>query len=69
MNNNKIIKNISLDEKRKIYVNKKLDVTIIEIKKEDGIKCFSELDVNFFLRTKKKYFAYQIHIIMKIYIL
>ena len=42
-NKDKII-NIKLDDTRKRYVNEKLKITIIEIKKEDGIKFFYDLD-------------------------
>ena len=39
----KKMKEIKLDN-RKIYTNKEYDITIIEIKQEDGIKSFLELD-------------------------
>ena len=43
-NDLKTEKHITLDDNRKRYVNEKLDITIIEIKKDDGIKFFYELD-------------------------
>ena len=59
LNKNEEMKTISLDDTRKRYVNQNLDITIIEIKKEDGIKFFYELDVNlirFFSENKKEIF-------------
>ena len=40
---------------RKAYFNKEYDITIIELKEEDGIKNFLELDDNLF-QEKKKFF-------------
>ena len=54
---NKEIKNIKIDENRKRYTNKKLDITIIEIKEEDNIKEYIELDdniMNYFKYNKKE---------------
>ena len=45
MNNDSISKKIKIDENRKKFTNKDLDVTIIEIKEEkDDIQNFFELD-------------------------
>ena len=44
LNNDKIYKQIKIDSKRKKYVNKALDITIMEIKKEDNINTFLSLD-------------------------
>ena len=45
LNNEKIAKKIKFDNERIYYINKKLDVTIIEIKEnKDDIKNFLELD-------------------------
>ena len=44
LNNGEFVKTLTLDEDRKIYINKKLDISIIELKKDDGIGCFYELD-------------------------
>ena len=46
LNNEKIFKEIKIDSNRKTYTNKNLDVTIIEIKKEDNINNFLLLDDN-----------------------
>ena len=46
INNEKKQFNIVIDEKRKVYTNKAFDITIIEIKKEDGIKDDSYLDID-----------------------
>ena len=48
LNDDQIEKNIELNEKRRIYTNKEYNVTIIEIKKQDKIKHFLELDENVF---------------------
>ena len=44
LNNGEFVKTLTLDEGRKIYINKKLDISIIELKKDDGIGFFYELD-------------------------
>ena len=46
LNNEKIFKEIKIDSNRKTYTNKNLDITIIEIKKEDNINNFLLLDDN-----------------------
>ena len=54
---NKEIRSIKVDERRKRYTNKKLDITIIEIKEEDNIKEYIELDdniMNYFKLNKKE---------------
>ena len=49
INDDSTIKTIKLNEKRRIYSNRKYDTTIIEIKREkDNIKDFMELDDNIF---------------------
>jgi V8-like Glu-specific endopeptidase len=49
LNDDTIIKTIKLNEKRRIYSNRKFDTTIIEIKPEkDNITDFMELDDNIF---------------------
>ena len=50
LNNDKIFKTIYLDYFRKIFLNKKLDITIIEIKEEDGFNFndFLEIDDSIF---------------------
>ena len=40
LNNGETIINIEIDEKRKIYTNENLDITIIELKETDPIKNF-----------------------------
>ena len=57
INLNKEILSIKIDEKRKRYTNKILDITIIEIKEEDNIKKYIELDdniTNYFKLNKKE---------------
>ena len=44
MNNDENFYEILLDDSRKIYTNKELDVTFIEITKKDNIKDFLEID-------------------------
>ena len=46
LNDDQDIKFFIIDNERKIYTNKKLDVTIIEIKEKDEIKNYLELDDN-----------------------
>ena len=46
LNNEEIFKKMQIDSKRKKYISKKLDVTIIEIKAEDNINNFLFLDEN-----------------------
>ena len=46
INLNKEIRSIEIDEKRKRFTNEKLDITIVEIKEEDNIKEYIELDDN-----------------------
>ena len=56
LNNSEKIKNIKLDDSRKRYLNKKLNIKIIEIKKDDGIKFFYEIDSDLlrFLSEEKR---------------
>ena len=54
---NKEIRTIELNEKRKRYTNEKFDITIIEIKEEDNIKKYIELDDNimdYFISKRKE---------------
>ena len=46
LNNEKIFKEIKIDNNRKTYTNKNLDITIIEIKDEDNINNYLSLDDN-----------------------
>lgn len=46
INNGKIQKKILIDNSRKIYTDKKYDITIIEIKKDDGLKSDSFLEID-----------------------
>ena len=48
LNNDNEAKKIDLNIKRVIYYNKNYDTTIIEIKEEDKIKEYLELDDNIF---------------------
>ena len=50
LDNDKIKKEIIIDEKRKTYTNEEYDITIIEIEKEDNLDFnkFLELDINIF---------------------
>ena len=48
LNDDKEDKTIKINEKRKIYTSEKYDTTIIEIKEEDEIKDFLELDDDIF---------------------
>ena len=50
-NDEKENKHMKINEKRKIYTNENYDTTIIEIKKEDGINNFLELDRSIFEET------------------
>ena len=47
INDDKEKRNLKIDKSRKVFTDKELDVTIIEIKPEDGIKDYLELDENF----------------------
>ena len=54
---NQKLRTIKIDEKRKRYTNKKLDITIIELKEEDNIKEYLELDDNiitYFFSNEKR---------------
>ena len=55
LNNEKILKTIKIDSKRKKYTNEKLDITIIEIKDEDKIQNFLLLDDNMINNTINNY--------------
>ena len=58
-NKSEKIINIKLDDSRKRYINHKLQIAIIEIKKDDGIKFFYELDsylLRFLSDDKKEIF-------------
>ena len=46
LNNNKINMQITIDESRITYTNKKYDITIIEIKEKDGINKDSFLEID-----------------------
>ena len=52
LNNDKEKKKIKLDENRKIYTSEKYDTTIIEIKEEDNINKYIELDEDIFEEDK-----------------
>ncbi len=54
-----------IDEKRKIYTNDKYDLTIIEIKKEDGLKndSFFEIDNRIFNNNKKVFIKQSIYLL------
>ena len=58
MNNNKINKQIIIDESRITYTSKKYDITIIEIKEKDGINkdSFLEIDNQIFNNNPNEYF-------------
>ena len=66
LNNEKIDYKLIFDESRKTYTNEDYDVTIIEIKKEDGLDkiSFFDIDNEIFkenpqdLFKKRKYFYY-----------
>ena len=49
----KIERNIRIDDNRKVYLNEKLDITIIEIKNIDKINYFLELDENILSNISK----------------
>ena len=55
LNNEQISKEIKIDSNRKKYTNKNLDVTIIEIKKEDNINNFLLLDDKLLNKDIKNY--------------
>ena len=55
LNNEQISKEIKIDSNRKKYTNKNLDVTIIEIKKEDNINNFLLLDDRILNKDIKNY--------------
>ena len=55
LNNEQIYKEIKIDSNRKKYTNKNLDVTIIEIKKEDNINNFLLLDDRILNKDIKNY--------------
>ena len=54
LNNEKEKKTINIDENRKIYISEKYDVSIIEIKEEDNINKFIELDKDIFDYNNRK---------------
>ena len=58
LNNNKINKQIIIDESRITYTSKKYDITIIEIKEKDGINkdSFLEIDNKIFNNNPNEYF-------------
>ena len=58
LNNDKINKEIKMDELREKYTNIKYDITIIEIKPKDGINVdsFIELDDDIFKNNSKELF-------------
>ena len=58
LNNNKINKQIIIDESRITYTSKKYDITIIEIKEKDGINkdSFLEIDNQIFNNNPNEYF-------------
>ena len=53
LNNDKEFKEIIINDERIIYTNIEYDTTIIEIKDEDGINNFMELDDNYFNNSYK----------------
>ena len=58
INDGKYDYKIKIDDSRKIYSNEKYDVTIIEIKKEDGIKKNSFLEIDNQIFEKNSYEKY-----------
>ena len=58
LNNEKIKKEITIDEKRKTFTSEKYDVTIIEMKPTDGIKLdsFMEIDKDIYKDNYKEIF-------------
>ena len=56
INDDKEVKTIKLGEKRQTYFNKKFDITIIELKENDNINNFLELDDNLFKEETKVYY-------------
>ena len=54
LEDDKIQNKITLDNTRKKYTSKELDTTIIEIKKEDGIKSFLEIDEQLFRLSEEE---------------
>ena len=55
LNDEKIIYSINLDLERKIYLNQTYDTTIIEIREQDNIKNFLELDDNLFNEASESF--------------
>ena len=56
LNDEKEAKIIDLTKKREIYFNKEYDITIIELKEDDNIKNYIELDDNIFKDELKTYY-------------
>ena len=56
LNDNKEVKIINLEIERKTYFNKGYDIAIIELKENDGIKNYLELDDNLFKEETKAYY-------------
>ena len=56
INDDKEIKTIKLGTKRKTYFNKEYDIAIIELKENDNIKNYLELDDNIFKEETKAYY-------------
>ena len=56
LNDEKIIYSINLNIERKIYLNQTYDTTIIEIKEQDNIKNFLELDENIFNEASESFY-------------
>jgi len=51
LNNENVYKDIKIDDKKLILINKELDITIIEIKEEDNINNFLEIDERYNLNN------------------
>ncbi len=51
LNNENVYKYIKIDDKKLILTNKELDITIIEIKEEDNINNFLEIDERYNLNN------------------
>ena len=51
LNNDKEFKEIIINDERIIYTNIEYDTTIIEIKDEDGINNYMELDDNYYNKS------------------
>ena len=62
INNDKILKAIELNNRLK-YTNREYDITIIEIKKEDNITDYLELDENIMKKEKNIYIKNSIYIL------